>query len=147
MPLTQGDLVTFKSVAVCGYASPDGSVKTNERLSAERAQSFAEHLGQTFDFTDSLLHVSSAGEDWDRLISILNAQKPDYAQQALAIIDGQPDLDKREAQLKKEMGENYTRMLNDYFPCCAASTFRWTSKCARCATPRQPSSSIPTPNC
>lgn len=115
-PLTQGDLVTFKSVAVCGYASPDGSVKTNERLSAERAQSFAEHLGQTFDFTDSLLHVSSAGEDWDGLISILNAQKPDYAQQALAIIDGQPDLDKREAQLKKEMGENYTRMLNDYFP-------------------------------
>lgn len=108
--------MTFKSVAVCGYASPDGSVKTNERLSAERAQSFAEHLGQTFDFTDSLLHVSSAGEDWDGLISILNAQKPDYAQQALAIIDGQPDLDKREAQLKKEMGENYTRMLNDYFP-------------------------------
>lgn len=115
-PLTQGDLVTFKSIALCGYASPDGSVKTNDRLSSERAQSFADYMAQNYHFNDSLLHISAAGEDWDGLITILNAQKPEYLEQALAIIDGQPDLDKREAQLKKDLGENYTRMLTDYFP-------------------------------
>lgn len=115
-PLTQGDLVTFKSIALCGYASPDGSVKTNNRLSSERAQAFAEYMAQNYHFNDSLLHISAAGEDWDGLLTILNAQKPEYLEQALAIIDGQPDLDKREAQLKKDLGENYTRMLTDYFP-------------------------------
>lgn len=115
-PLTQGDLVTFKSIALCGYASPDGSVKTNDRLSSERAQSFADYMAQNYHFNDSLLHISAAGEDWDGLLTILNAQKPEYLEQALAIIDGQPDLDKREAQLKKDLGENYTRMLTDYFP-------------------------------
>lgn len=115
-PLTQGDLVTFKSIALCGYASPDGSVKTNNRLSSERAQAFADYMAQNYHFNDSLLHISAAGEDWDGLITILNAQKPEYLEQALAIIDGQPDLDKREAQLKKDLGENYTRMLTDYFP-------------------------------
>lgn len=115
-PLTQGDLVTFKSIALCGYASPDGSVKTNDRLSSERAQSFADYMAQNYNFNDSLLHISAAGEDWDGLLTILNAQKPEYLEQALAIIDGQPDLDKREAQLKKDLGENYTRMLTDYFP-------------------------------
>lgn len=115
-PLTQGDLVTFKSIALCGYASPDGSVKTNDRLSSERAQAFADYMAQNYHFNDSLLHISAAGEDWDGLITILNAQKPEYLEQALAIIDGQPDLDKREAQLKKDLGENYTRMLTDYFP-------------------------------
>lgn len=115
-PLTQGDLVTFKSIALCGYASPDGSVKTNDRLSSERAQAFADYMAQNYHFNDSLLHISAAGEDWDGLLTILNAQKPEYLEQALAIIDGQPDLDKREAQLKKDLGENYTRMLTDYFP-------------------------------
>lgn len=115
-PLTQGDLVTFKSIALCGYASPDGSVKTNDRLSSERAQAFADYMAQNYHFNDSLLHINAAGEDWDGLITILNAQKPEYLEQALAIIDGQPDLDKREAQLKKDLGENYTRMLTDYFP-------------------------------
>ena len=31
-PLTEGDLVTFKAINVCGYASPDGSAKTNDRV-------------------------------------------------------------------------------------------------------------------
>ena len=31
-PLTEGDLVTFKAINICGYASPDGSAKTNDRV-------------------------------------------------------------------------------------------------------------------
>lgn len=31
-PLTEGDLITFKAINICGYASPDGSAKTNDRV-------------------------------------------------------------------------------------------------------------------
>lgn len=115
-PLTEGDLVTFRSVSVCGYASPDGSVKTNNNLSAKRAQAFADYMGQAFSFSDSILHVSSAGEDWGGLVELLNAQKPAYADQVLAVIDAQPDLDKREAALKKALGDTYQSLLNDFYP-------------------------------
>jgi outer membrane protein OmpA-like peptidoglycan-associated protein len=40
-PLEDGDLVTFKSINVCGYSSPDGSVRTNDRVAKQRAESFA----------------------------------------------------------------------------------------------------------
>ena len=60
-PLTEGDLVTFKAINVCGYASPDGSAKTNDRVATKRADSFALYLRGSYHFPDSILNVTSAG--------------------------------------------------------------------------------------
>ena len=114
-PLTEGDLITFKAINVCGYASPDGSAKTNDRVATKRADSFALYLKGSYNFPDSILKVTSAGEDWDSLIKMLEEEKPTYAEKALEIIAKYPSLDVREARLKSGLGASYRTMVNDYF--------------------------------
>lgn len=117
-PLTQGDLVTFKAINICGYASPDGSAKTNDRVANKRADSFALYMKGIYNFTDSLMKVSSTGEDWSGLIKMLKEEKPAYAEKALEIIDkNSTNLDVREARLKTGLGAaTYRTMTNDYYP-------------------------------
>lgn len=115
-PLTEGDLVTFKSINVCGYASPDGSAKANDRVATKRADSFALYLKGSYNFPDSILKVTSAGEDWDSLIKMLEEEKPAYAEKALEIIHKYTtNLDVREARLKSGLGTTYRTMVNDYY--------------------------------
>lgn len=115
-PLTEGDLVTFKAINVCGYASPDGSAKTNDRVATKRADSFALYLRGSYNFPDSILNVSSAGEDWDSLVKMLEEDKPAYADKALEIINKYTNLDVREARLKTGLGAAaYRTMVNDYY--------------------------------
>ena len=114
-PLTEGDLVTFKAINICGYASPDGSAKTNDRVATKRADSFALYLKGSYHFPDSILKVTSAGEDWESLIKMLEEEKPAYAEKALEIIAKYPSLDVREARLKSGLGASYRTMVNDYF--------------------------------
>lgn len=114
-PLTEGDFVTFKAINICGYASPDGSAKTNDRVANKRAESFALHLRGSYNFPDSILKVTSAGEDWESLIKMLEEEKPAYAEKALAIIQKNAVLDVREARLKSGLGASYRTMINDYF--------------------------------
>ena len=114
-PLTEGDLITFKAINICGYASPDGSAKTNDRVATKRADSFALYLKGSYNFQDSILKVTSAGEDWNSLIEMLKEEKPAYAEKALEIIAKYPNLDIREARLKSGLGTSYRTMVNDYF--------------------------------
>lgn len=115
-PLTQGDLVTFKAINICGYASPDGSAKTNDRVANKRADSFALYLKGSYHFPDSILKVTSAGEDWSGLIEMLKDEKPAYAEKALEIINKYTtNLDVRETKLKTGLGASYRTMVNDYY--------------------------------
>ena len=99
-PLEDGDLVTFKSINVCGYSSPDGSVRTNDRVATQRAESFALNLKGGYNFPKEVLHVTSAGEDWETLVKMLEEDQPAYAEKALAVIQKYDNLDVREARLK-----------------------------------------------
>lgn len=116
-PLTEGDLVTFKAINICGYASPDGSAKTNDRVATKRADSFALYLRGSYHFPDSILNISSAGEDWESLVKMLEENKPAYADKALEIINKYTNLDVREARLKSGLGAaSYRAMMNEYYP-------------------------------
>ena len=115
-PLTKDPLVIFKAVRICGYASPDGSVKTNERMASTRAASFAEQLKERNQFADSLIQVQSGGEDWDELIRLLNEKKPAFAAKALETIAKYDNLDVREARLKTALGASYSTLVKEYYP-------------------------------
>lgn len=116
-PLTKGDLIIFKGIHICGYASPDGSVKTNDRMATKRAESFGAYLKGTYNFADSIIDIKSGGEDWDELIRLLNEKQPAYAAKALEIISKYDNLDVRESKLKTGLGAaNYRAMTTDLFP-------------------------------
>lgn len=113
--IEEGDLVSIKRISVEGYASPDGSATTNDKLALERADAFAKFLAENYHFNDSILAVSSHGEDWDELIRLIRKDMPDYADKALEIIDKNENLDVREAQLKKGLGASYRSMVDAYY--------------------------------
>ena len=116
-PLMEGkNLISFKAIRICGYASPDGSVKTNERMASARAKSFADNLKTHYPFPDSLVRVTSGGEDWDELVRLLEEKQPAYADKALEVIDQYDNLDTREARLKTALGASYRTMVNELFP-------------------------------
>lgn len=58
--------LTVTGIYITGYASPEGSMTYNERLSQRRAQTFAEYVRQhNRELEKELWHVAWKGEDWD----------------------------------------------------------------------------------
>ena len=62
--------LTITGIYITGYASPEGSVKYNERLSQLRAQTFADYLQRhNRELKKELWHVAWKGEDWEGFVS------------------------------------------------------------------------------
>lgn len=65
--------VTLNGLYIEGYASPDGSYSTNERLSRERAFALKEYIRSKFDLSDHLFKVTFVAEDWNSLVEMVKA--------------------------------------------------------------------------
>ena len=62
--------LTITGIYITGYASPEGSVKYNERLSQLRAQTFADYLQRhNRELNKDIWHVAWKGEDWEGFVS------------------------------------------------------------------------------
>ena len=61
-----------------------GSIRAS--VSAQRAESFTLNLKGSYNFPEEILEVSSAGEDWDGLVRMLEDERPAYAAKALEVI-------------------------------------------------------------
>ena len=85
-------------------------------MASARAKSFADNLKTHYPFPDSLVRVTSGGEDWDELVRLLEEKQPAYADKALEVIDQYDNLDTREARLKTALGASYRTMVNELFP-------------------------------
>lgn len=60
--------LTITGIYVTGYASPEGTMAYNMKLSERRAKAFTEYMKQDMKDVDaSLYHVDWKGEDWDEL--------------------------------------------------------------------------------
>ena len=116
-PLTEDGLTTFRHIAVCGYASPEGAYADNEQLASHRAQGFVHYLMQTYRLPEALFRVSWIPEDWDGLVEMLEAERPEYADEAVALIRRYAVFDGRERRLMElHGGVPYRRMLEKQFP-------------------------------
>lgn len=116
-PLTEGGLTTFRHIAVCGYASPEGTYADNEQLASRRAQGFMRYLTHTYRLPESLFQVTWVPEDWDGLLAMLRAERPEYADESIALIRRYAVFDGRERRLMElRAGVPYRRMLKDQFP-------------------------------
>ena len=116
-PLTDGGLATFRHIAVCGYASPEGAYADNEQLASRRAQGFMRYLTQAYRLPETLFRVTWIPEDWDGLVTMLEAERPEYAEESIALIRRYAVFDGRERRLMDlHGGVPYRRMLQSQFP-------------------------------
>lgn len=108
---------TLKGIYIEGYASPEGSYSTNERLSAARALSLKDYIQKKFNLTDDLFKVNSVAEDWSGLVTLIQEGSLAHKDKILEIIDKVESLDDREAALKKLAGGIvYRDLLKNVYP-------------------------------
>lgn len=104
-------------IDIVGFASPEGSVSFNEKLSKGRAESLKKYLGSRSQFPASIYNIVYGGENWDGLAEAV--EKSNLAQKAeiLDIIKNTDNVELRKTKLKAlGKGVPYRQMLTEIYP-------------------------------
>lgn len=104
-------------LTIVGYASPEGTLAANQRLSEGRAKALVTYLSSRYDFPKSIYHVEFGGENWEGLVKLVKESDMDYKDEVLDIIQNVDVMDGRETQLVRLKGGGpYRYMLKEMFP-------------------------------
>lgn len=110
--------LTITGIYITGYASPEGSVDYNLKLSKDRADALAAYAQKDTRIDAALWHVTGAGEDWEGLRKeVQKHPKLLRIEDVLAIIDGcDGDKDECERRIRELVPpEIYQRLLNEMY--------------------------------
>lgn len=110
--------LTIKRIVIVGYASPEGSLAMNERLSEGRAKALRDYLQSRYPaILGSLYSIRFGGENWDDLVKAVQTSDMPDKQAVLDIIDRYSIIGGREAKLMALKGGTPWRyMLREMFP-------------------------------
>lgn len=109
--------IEVKGIKIIGYASPEGSLATNKRLSEGRANALRNYLASVYDFPKDIYSIEFGGENWEGLIKALQAGDYDYKDEVLGIIENTTIENGREARIMAlKGGVPYRQMLKEIFP-------------------------------
>lgn len=99
--LMKDSLSEMKMIQIVGFASFDGPIKRNQRLSADRAEALKQHIQAHVEVPDSLFELYYGGEGWADLEWEVAHSDYKLRDQVLRIIREEPDPEKRELKLKQ----------------------------------------------
>ncbi len=103
-------------IRITGYASPEGPVELNRRLSEERAQVLKSYLVQATRLPENLFQTLAGGENWNELCIMLENSRLAWKDRALDIIRNSPEGSDPEPLLKRLPGGAYRYMLHNFYP-------------------------------
>jgi len=105
------------AVAIKGFASPEGSVALNNRLSRARAEALRTYLAKNSNIPASIYNVEQGGEDWEGFEALVEASRIEYKSEILSIIRSDKPEDERDFMLQS-FGQNsvYPQILNEFYP-------------------------------
>lgn len=79
-------------VSFCGYASPDGGIKRNRQLSAQRLASLESYVRARAAVPDSVVTRCEDGFiAWERLASMIDASEMPYKEEAVDVLRNVPE--------------------------------------------------------
>lgn len=120
-------------ISICGYASPDGSYLTNQRLSTERSRSLATYIADRYNLPKEKSEYSAVAENWEgfrKLVQEDTYLTPEQRSALLELIDrpayGPSDYDDKENELKtnpKFKGIYNKIILPEWFPTLRTTKF------------------------
>lgn len=109
--------VNVKRLDIIGYASPEGTLAANKRLSEGRAMALRNYLAARYDFPRNQYYIIFGGENWDGLVKALDTFEMEYKAEVLDIITNTPIEKGRETKLMQlRGGAPYRLMLKEIFP-------------------------------
>jgi outer membrane protein OmpA-like peptidoglycan-associated protein len=117
--LTAAEDCRIERVLLAGFASPEGSLDSNERLAYDRAAAIKEHLLRTTDLPYHRILLYNGSVDWRTLRKSVENSNLREKEAVIDIIDG-PRGDYRDTRLARLQqlngGNTYYRLLRDFFP-------------------------------
>ena len=133
---------SVQKIQIVGLASIEGNIASNERLAKARAEALKQYVQQRVQTPDSLYEAVGGGEAWAEFRDYLADHN---LREAIAVIDNEPDLNRREQRLRKLNGgltwqyirehilqdqrnSGYVRIFFDYVPDHAAATINRASE-------------------
>lgn len=109
--------LTFQTLSVTGYASPEGNYESNMTLSKNRAYAFVEYLKSAHGLSPSVMQVDWKGEDWAGLRKAVETSGIPDRDAVTGIIDGTYDIAQRKQRLQAlNNGATYKYLLHNYYP-------------------------------
>lgn len=118
--------ITPKGIMLKGYASPEGSYASNQRLAESRVKALRDYIRIENKFGNDFFTISSEPEDWAGFKAAVESDTQVPARdEVLAIINSSDEPDVKEARLKKiQAGAAYRYVLNEIFPSLRRSDYR-----------------------
>jgi outer membrane protein OmpA-like peptidoglycan-associated protein len=109
--------VEVQSIYIRGFASPEGSWESNNRLARARAIAVRNYIRDNFFFPEGIFRVSSYAEDWDGLAEKVRNSNLPQREMILHIINSVGIFEGRESALMRlDGGVPYRIMYRDMFP-------------------------------
>ncbi|MDL2230654.1 DUF3868 domain-containing protein, partial [Alistipes sp. OttesenSCG-928-L06] len=109
--------ITVKGLEIIGYASPEGSLAGNKRLSEGRAGALRNYLAAQYDFPLSAYRVTFGGENWDGLLKALDNYPVDNKDEIRSIIENNENEQTRKSRLQAYRGGvPYRELLKNVYP-------------------------------
>lgn len=112
------------SVAIEGFASPEGTYANNERLAKGRATALADYVRGLYTFDPSIMKSTWVAEDWAGLRRYVESSDLADKDGILSVIDMEklaPDA--REWKLKSTYPEQYRFLLENVYPALRHSDY------------------------
>ena len=112
-------------IDIAGFASPEGGVRHNMKLSEGRSQALVAYICRRYEIADSLMTVVPGGENWQGLAEILKQIELPYKDEIQKAIESTGDPDRREDAIKAiGGGMPYRMLLATVYPMLRKNTFR-----------------------
>ena len=113
-------------IEIKGFASPEGSYKSNARLAQGRAEALKDYVQGLYHFEKDLIKVTSVPEDWAGLRYFVDNNDFKNKNEMLIIIDDETlDYDARELRLRTiDCGKAYATLLKECYPALRHSDYK-----------------------
>lgn len=118
--------ITLEGIVLKGFASPEGSYKSNTVLAGNRVKALSEYIRKQHEFPASVFTLENGSEDWIGLKAKVEAD-PDVPSRngVLAIIDSNDDPDLKDRKLAAlDGGAPYRYVLRTIYPSLRRSDYR-----------------------
>ncbi len=116
--------ITLTSLAINGFASPEGSYSSNTRLAKKRTDALKIYVQNLYDFAPGFIQTSYEPEDWTNLRKYVAASQLSNKEEILAVIDSERNADNKEWVIKSKFAADYNIMLTEYYPALRRSDYK-----------------------
>lgn len=117
--------IQVQKIVIKGYASPEGSYQSNDRLATRRTEALKNYVAGLYDFPASAYETDHVAEDWDGLTKYLESSNLASKNEILDIIRNsglQPD--QMEARIRANHPQDYQNLLQNVYPGLRHSDYR-----------------------